>query len=107
MQFVVNKFCPLGLSVNTNLAAWFITIIHGELLVLMYDSMNDPMNSCFCGLHFVVGLADSAEATLNLQLVKQLGASGTSGTQRLHAKHEDQSKLAVQCSFIPTFEVKM
>ena len=43
------------------------------------------MNNFFCGLHFLVGLVDCAEATLKLwEATYDLPASGkSSGTQRL------------------------
>ena len=43
------------------------------------------MNNFFCGLHFLVGLADAAEATVKLWEARfnSVEASTSSGTQRL------------------------
>ena len=43
------------------------------------------MNNFFCGLHFVVGLAERAEATLKLweETHELLASNKSSGTQRL------------------------
>ena len=41
------------------------------------------MNNFFCGLHFLVALADAAEATLKLWESVDYKTNATSGTQRL------------------------
>ena len=64
------------------------------------------MNNFFCGLHFLVGLADSAEATLSLwEMTHELpGCRNSSGTQRLirtackafHARGSQQAGCSSQ-----------
>ena len=64
------------------------------------------MNNFFCGLHFLVGLADCAEATLKLwEAMYDLPASGkSSGTRRLirtackafHARGSQQAGCSTQ-----------
>ena len=63
------------------------------------------MNNFFCGLHFLVDLADSAEATLSLwEMTHELpGCRNSSGTQRLirtacKAFHARGSQLQAGCS---------
>ena len=90
-----------------------------------WSNMNDTereqftrMNNFFCGLHFVVGLADSAEATLKLwesTFEDDLPAgtnSSLSGTQRLtypysmQSKRITRNKLVAQLTFVHIFVTK-
>lgn len=91
----------------------------GEILPMIVEKWEDMtldereqlerMNNFFCGLHFLVGLADSAEETLKLwEAQHQEGSSGmtssTSGTQRLvrtacklfHHRGSQQCSFSVQ-----------
>ena len=64
------------------------------------------MNNFYCGLHFVVGLADTAEATLKVweSTFNDLDTGNTSGTQRLvrtackafHRRGSEQAGCSVQ-----------
>ena len=62
------------------------------------------MNNFFCGLHYLVGLADTAEATLKLWESIEGETPGTSsGTQRLIRKRFIQEvvrNLVVQSIFV-------
>lgn len=71
------------------------------------------MNNFFCGLHYLVGLADSAEATLKLceSTIDEDACQGnSSGTQRLirtACKAFHSNKLDVQSIFVHIFIVKV
>ncbi len=63
------------------------------------------MNNFFCGLHYLVGLADSAEETIKLweSTIEENGNNNVSGTQRLirtsckafHSRGSEQSGCSV------------
>ena len=108
--------CPTAMQLrNCSISCWQITELtyYQRLSRIGWNEASEMekeqltrMNNFFCGLHFLVGLADCAEATLKLwEETYELHVSGkSSGTQRLvrtacksfHARGSQQAGCSTQ-----------